>query len=47
MVVLAGGEGTRLAAITTAADGVTVPKQYCSVDGRRTLLRMALAARSG
>jgi len=42
VVVLAGGEGTRLASITTAADGIAVPKQFCSVDGRRTLLRTTL-----
>jgi len=41
-VVLAAGDGTRLAALTADAKGVTVPKQYCSVDGGPTLIQSAL-----
>ncbi|MFO1077167.1 MAG: sugar phosphate nucleotidyltransferase [Planctomycetota bacterium] len=37
-VVLAAGSGTRLQALTTTADGVCVPKQFCSLRGGRTLL---------
>ena len=40
-VILAGGDGTRLAALTSR-DGKPVPKQYCALSGPRTLLRMAL-----
>src|SRR5262245_3901959 len=32
-IVLAAGEGTRLRSLTTMADGVPVPKQFCSLDG--------------
>ncbi|MDE2135990.1 MAG: NTP transferase domain-containing protein [Gammaproteobacteria bacterium] len=42
-LVLAGGNGTRLASLTTMDDGYTVPKQYCSLDGGPTLLQQALA----
>lgn len=40
-VILAGGDGTRLAGLTTH-DGLTVPEQYCGLAGPRSLLRMAL-----
>lgn len=41
-IVLAGGSGTRLASLTTNDQGVPVPKQYCSLTGRRSLLIHAL-----
>ncbi len=41
-VVLAGGSGTRLATLTTDADGREVPKQYWSLAGGRSLLGEAL-----
>ncbi len=47
VVVLAAGEGTRLASITAGADGVAIPKQFCSVDGRRSLLRTTLDRAEG
>lgn len=42
-LVLAGGEGRRLQALTTLGDGTTVPKQFCSLHGGRTLLQDTLA----
>lgn len=42
VIVLAAGDGTRLASITTDGTGVTTPKQYCSLRGGRTLLDEAL-----
>lgn len=41
-VVLAGGDGRRLSALTTALNGTAVPKQYCSVWGGSSLLEDAL-----
>jgi mannose-1-phosphate guanylyltransferase len=41
-VVLAGGEGSRLRALTTTASGVAVPKQFCSLRGGASLLDEAL-----
>ena len=43
VVVLAGGEGSRLRSLTTTAAGMTVPKQFCSLQGGRSLLQEALA----
>jgi mannose-1-phosphate guanylyltransferase len=40
-VVLAGGDGTRLAGVTTVG-GDPVPKQYCSLVDSRSLLRTTL-----
>jgi len=37
-IVLAGGEGTRLRALTRKIAGVEVPKQFCPVIGQTTLL---------
>ena len=37
-IVLAGGEGTRLAGITRRPDGVHVPKQFCALAGETSLL---------
>jgi mannose-1-phosphate guanylyltransferase len=42
VIVLAGGEGTRLLSLTTDETGVAVPKQYCSFDGRTSLVRAAV-----
>ncbi|HEX9472798.1 MAG TPA: sugar phosphate nucleotidyltransferase [Steroidobacteraceae bacterium] len=41
-VVLAAGDGTRLAALTTDARGNPVPKQFCSLRGQGSLLEDAL-----
>lgn len=43
VVVLAGGAGRRLEALTTDSRGSRVPKQYCALRGERSLLQMALA----
>ena len=43
VLVLAGGSGERLAALTSDGRGVSVPKQYCSLLGGRSLLGDALA----
>ncbi|HKY34274.1 MAG TPA: sugar phosphate nucleotidyltransferase, partial [Candidatus Polarisedimenticolia bacterium] len=42
-IVLAAGDGTRLRSLTTDRDGVTTPKQYCSLRGDGSLLHKALA----
>src|SRR5262249_25694873 len=41
-VVLAAGDGTRLAALTRDAAGNAVPKQFCSLNGGRTLVQEAV-----
>lgn len=41
-IVLAGGQGTRLGALTMAANGISVPKQFCSLRGGACLLQEAL-----
>jgi mannose-1-phosphate guanylyltransferase len=41
-LVLAAGDGTRLATLTTDASGRSVPKQFCSLNGGRSLLEDAL-----
>jgi mannose-1-phosphate guanylyltransferase len=41
-VVLAGGSGNRLRHLTTDERGVSVPKQYCSLDGGASLLELAM-----
>jgi mannose-1-phosphate guanylyltransferase len=41
-VVLAGGDGSRLRAITTNPEGLVIPKQYCSLDQSPCLLQAAL-----
>ncbi len=41
-IVLAGGEGRRLHSLTTNAWGVAIPKQFCSLQGGRSLLHEAL-----
>lgn len=46
-LVLAGGEGSRLRALTTKPCGTSVPKQFCSLNGGRTLLEEAVARANG
>ena len=41
-LVLAGGNGERLRALTTAPCGTPVPKQYCSLQGKRLLIEDAI-----
>jgi mannose-1-phosphate guanylyltransferase len=41
-LVLAGGNGCRLQALTTTASGVAIPKQFCSLGGEGSLLHDAL-----
>lgn len=41
-IVLAGGDGSRLRALTTTLAGVAIPKQYCSLWGGPSLLEDAL-----
>ena len=41
-LVLAAGDGTRLATLTTDSSGRSVPKQFCSLDGGRSLLEEAM-----
>lgn len=41
-VVLAGGEGSRLARLTKTSDGVVIPKQFCSLMKSPCLLQDAL-----
>ena len=41
-VVLAAGDGTRLACLTQDPDGYAVPKQFCSLDGGEALVQEAL-----
>lgn len=42
-LVLAGGEGTRLQALTRLASGIPVPKQFCSLGHSGSLLHDAVA----
>lgn len=41
-IVLAGGDGTRLQSLTRLISGAPIPKQYCRIDGRRSLLEATL-----
>lgn len=41
-IVLAAGEGTRLHSLTADKTGYPVPKQFCSMDGRASLLAQTL-----
>lgn len=41
-IVLAGGDGARLRDLTSTRSGTTVPKQFCSLDGGKLLLEMAV-----
>ena len=42
VLVLAAGEGVRLRQLTRGADGASVPKQYCSLQGGASLLEETL-----
>lgn len=42
-LILAGGEGTRLASLTTALYGTPLPKQFAAIDGIRTMLQTTVA----
>ncbi len=42
-LVLAGGDGTRLQALTHLIAGAPIPKQYCRIMGDRSLLEATLA----
>jgi mannose-1-phosphate guanylyltransferase len=42
VIVLAGGEGTRLAPLTTALYGRPLPKQFATLAGKRSLLQATL-----
>lgn len=46
-IVLAGGDGTRLRALTTRPCGTSVPKQFCSLHGGKTLLEEAISRATG
>lgn len=41
-LVLAGGDGTRLQALTRLIAGAPIPKQYCRITGNRSLLEATL-----
>jgi mannose-1-phosphate guanylyltransferase len=41
-LILAAGEGSRLRSLTTTRGGVAIPKQFCSLNGGRSLLQEAL-----
>jgi mannose-1-phosphate guanylyltransferase len=43
VIVLAAGNGTRVAALTTDVSGRPIPKQYCSFGGRDSMLQWAVA----
>jgi mannose-1-phosphate guanylyltransferase len=42
-LVLAGGDGSRLRSLTTTPEGVSVPKQFCSLRGGPSLMQEALS----
>ncbi|MGA7823372.1 MAG: sugar phosphate nucleotidyltransferase [Steroidobacteraceae bacterium] len=42
VLLLAAGDGQRLAELTTTAGGLTVPKQFCTLEGGPSLLQQAL-----
>ena len=42
-LVLAGGEGRRLRALTQRIAGAPIPKQYCRIAGDRSMLEWTLA----
>src|SRR5580658_545985 len=42
VLILAGGDGRRLGALTIDGDGVSTPKQYCSLSGGDSLLQVTL-----
>ena len=42
VILLAGGDGTRLCHLTTTKEGVAVPKQFCSLHGGHSLMQESL-----
>jgi mannose-1-phosphate guanylyltransferase len=46
-VILAAGDGARLAPLTSALYGHDLPKQFTAIDGRRSLLQMTVERVSG
>jgi mannose-1-phosphate guanylyltransferase len=42
-LVLAAGDGSRLRPLTTTPDGISVPKQFCSLRGGPALMQEALS----
>src|SRR5262245_56561153 len=42
-LILAGGDGTRLQALTRLITGAPIPKQYCRIIGGQSLLEATLA----
>jgi mannose-1-phosphate guanylyltransferase len=46
-LVLAGGDGTRLQALTRQLAGAPIPKQYCRITGDRSMLEATLARVAG
>jgi mannose-1-phosphate guanylyltransferase len=42
-IILAGGDGTRLARLTTDERGNAIPKQYCSLQGGKSLIEETMA----
>lgn len=46
-LILAGGDGSRLRALTTNPCGTAVPKQFCSLAGGHTLIEDAIARARG
>lgn len=47
VVVLAGGSGERLRSVTASPEGTAVPKQFCRIDGRDSMLDITLARARG
>ena len=47
VIVLAGGSGERLRSVTTPASGRPVPKQFCRLAGRDSMLGITLARARG
>jgi len=43
VIILAGGSGERLRSVTTSASGRSVPKQFCRLNGRDSMLGITLA----
>lgn len=41
-ILLAAGEGSRVSSLTGQMDGRPVPKQFCTMDGRGSMLRWAI-----
>lgn len=46
-ILLAAGEGSRVRSLTGQVEGVPVPKQFCAMDGRESMLRWAINRATG